>query len=122
MATTGRPRIEIRWEEVDKLCALHCTGDEIAAFFNCTYDTLQNRCLEEKEMRFSDYFKQKSGAGKISLRRRQYEMAKHSCAMAIWLGKQWLGQTEKMISVNADSAVLLKYNLDELGNLNTDAK
>jgi hypothetical protein len=31
----------------------------------------------------------------MSLRRYQFDLAKKSAVMAIWLGKQYLGQTEK---------------------------
>ena len=34
-------------------------------------------------------------AGFISLRRKQFELAEKSPAMAIFLGKQYLGQTDK---------------------------
>ena len=45
----GRPRIEIDFEpggEVEKLCALQCTGEEIAAFVGVNYDTLNSRVKE----------------------------------------------------------------------------
>lgn len=35
-----------------------------------------------------------SVGGKISLRRWQFKMAEHSVPMAIWLGKQYLGQRD----------------------------
>ena len=52
-------------------------------------------------MLFSDVYKRLSVKGKISLRRYQFQQAEKSTAMAIWLGKQYLGQTEKEISVQA---------------------
>jgi hypothetical protein len=58
------------------------------------YDTLNARVKENFGIPFSDYFKRKSGAGKASLRRTQFELAKKSAAMSIWLGKQYLGQKE----------------------------
>ena len=39
-------------------------------------------------------FREKRGKGKISLRRAQFRLAEHNAAMAIWLGKQYLGQRE----------------------------
>lgn len=47
-------------------------------------------------MTFSEVFKRKREKGKVSLRRRQYEIATNgNVSMLIWLGKQWLNQTEK---------------------------
>lgn len=92
----ARPRIEIDFENFKKLCGLQCTLDEIASFFNCSRDTIERWCKRELKMSFADAFKKYSSAGKISLRRWQYKMAEHNVAMAIFLGKNWLGQTDKV--------------------------
>jgi len=91
----GRPKIEIDWDQVDKMCAIHCTGEEQAAILEISYDTLNRRCHEEKSMSFADYFKQKSAGGKMSLRRKQYTTAMDgNTTMLVWLGKNWLGQSD----------------------------
>lgn len=93
----GRPPIPINWEEFDKLCALQCLQTEIAAWFNCTVDTLENRVKSEKGMGYSEYYHQKADKGKIALRRVQWQLAlKGDKTMLIWLGKQCLGQSEKV--------------------------
>jgi len=91
----GRPRIPIDFKQFDLLCSILCTQEEIAAFFGCTIDTIENRVKEEKGVTFSEYYRQKSAAGKRSLRRKQYEIAQRgNVVMLIWLGKQWLGQRD----------------------------
>ncbi len=94
-AKPGPKRIELDWEQFDKLCELQCTLTEIASWFNCSPDTIENRCNQDKGMRFSEYFEQKRGKGKIALRRMQMQLAKNNAAMAIFLGKNWLNQTDK---------------------------
>lgn len=96
MARTGRPRIEIDEENFKKLCGLQCTLVEIASFFDCSEDTIENWCKRTFKKTFSETFKKYSASGKMSLRRWQFKMAEHNCTMAIWLGKQWLGQTDKI--------------------------
>lgn len=92
----GRPRAIIDWETVDKLCMLHCTQVEIASVIDISVDTLDKAVKREKGMGFTEYFKIKSAKGKISLRRKQYDIAdRGDKTMLIWLGKQWLGQAEK---------------------------
>lgn len=92
----GRPVIEIDWELFDKLCSLQCTLNEIAGFFNCSIDTIENKCKQKKGMTFSEYFDQKRSNGKISLRRHQWKLAeKGNPIMLIWLGKQYLEQKDK---------------------------
>ena len=91
----ARPRIEIDSEQFKKLCAIQCTLGEIASWFKCSEDTIERWCQREFKMRFAEAFKTYSADGKISLRRTQFKMAEHNCSMAIWLGKQYLGQKEQ---------------------------
>lgn len=48
-------------------------------------------------MQFAEYFDQKRQPGKIALRRKQYEVAMTgNVPLLIWLGKQYLDQSEKV--------------------------
>lgn len=95
----GRPRIEFKendWRNIENLCKLMCTAEEIAGFLSVSVDTLERRIREEHGCTFAEYFKEHSAQGKISLRRHQYKLAEAGNAtMLIWLGKQYLGQTDK---------------------------
>ena len=91
----GRPKIDIDYEALDKMLGIQCTAEECACVFGISSDTLVTRIKEDHHMTFSEYFKLKRGAGKVSLRRKQYEMSKKNPTMAIWLGKQWLNQSDK---------------------------
>lgn len=93
----GRPRIDINWTDFDKLCTLQCTQIEIANWFDCSVDTIERACLREHKIGFAEYYAQKRGKGRISLRRKQWEVA-HSgnVSMLIWLGKQYLGQADQV--------------------------
>lgn len=86
----------------EKLCSIMCTQPEICGFFGVSHDTLNRWCKQEYDGKtFSEVFEEKSSFGKISLRRLQFEQAKSNPTMAIFLGKQYLGQKE-----NADVRVL----------------
>ena len=91
----ARPRVKIDKEQFKKLCAIQCTLQEIASWFKCSEDTIERWCKRELKCSFADAFKTWSADGKISLRRTQFKMAETSCAMAIWLGKQYLGQLDR---------------------------
>jgi len=96
MAKTGPKPIQIDWEKFDKLCGIQCTLEEIASFFDCSVDTIENKVKESHGIKFSEYFALKRGTGRVSLRRRQYELAMSgNPTMLIWLGKQYLAQAEK---------------------------
>ena len=92
----GRPTTEVDWKTVNTMCAIQCTGEEIAAVLDIHYDTLNAACNRDHEVNFSEYYKKKSQAGKPSLRRLQWKNAENgSVPMQIWLGKQYLGQEDK---------------------------
>ena len=90
----GRPPKEIDKEDFEKLCELQCTQAEFCCFFDCEDDTLNSWCKRTYGKSFSEVFKVKRGAGKISLRRSQWRLAETNAAMAIFLGKQYLNQRD----------------------------
>ena len=90
----GRPQKEIDKKQFEKLCALQCTQIEFCCFFDCDENTLNSWCKRTYDMSFSEVFKIKRGAGHISLRRSQWRLAETNAAMAIFLGKQYLKQSD----------------------------
>lgn len=115
----GRPRVNIDKEQFEKLCAIQCTEQEIAGFFGCHIDTVNNWCKRTYKKTFSDIYEQKSVPGKISLRRTQFRLAERNATMAIFLGKQYLGQRDH---IEVDSRQLSKVDeliqgLDELAGV-----
>lgn len=92
---TGRPLKEINQKQFENLCAMQCTEEEICGFFGVTDKTLSGWCKRTYGQTFSEVFKEKRCGGRISLRRSQFKLAEKNAAMAIWLGKQYLGQTER---------------------------
>lgn len=115
MAKAGRPPINFDKKQFIDLVALGCKQEEICWWFRdetgkvANIDTLSRWCKREFGVNFQEYSKQNSlMALKIQLRRNQFELSKHSVPMAIWLGKQYLGQTEKQevaVAVNDDETV-----------------
>jgi hypothetical protein len=92
----GRPKVEIDWEEFDKLCEIQCTQEEIAFWFRCSVDTIDRAVKREKKVNFAEYFNQKRGSGKVALRRAQFQTAlSGNPTMLIWLGKNILKQEDK---------------------------
>lgn len=93
----GRPRKEIDYTLLDKLCSIQCTGEETASVLGMSYESLNNKLKEEGHGGFLEYFKKKSATGKMSLRRKQMETAlAGNVGMLIWLGKQYLGQKDRI--------------------------
>ena len=103
MARTGRPKKEFDKKVFQDLVGLGCTQEEICWFFrdetgkSANIDTLTRWCKREFGMTFQEYFRQNGCmALKIQLRRNQMNLSKTSAAMAIFLGKNMLGQTDRV--------------------------
>lgn len=80
----------------EQLCAIQCTELEICAVLDCDHKTLERWCHRVYHRNFSEIAKEKRALGTMNLRRYQFKQAERNVTMAIWLGKQYLGQTEKL--------------------------
>lgn len=101
----------IRKEQFEALCHIQCTRDEIVGVLNVGKDTLLRWCKETYGTDFETIYNIKRQGGKSSLRRTQWKLAEKNTAMAIWLGKQYLGQKD-----NLDVGVTDMSKVDELLN------
>ncbi len=90
----GRPQKEIDEKQFKLFCSYMCTEEEIAGLFSCSVDTVERWCKRTFDTTFAEIYKVFSAEGKMSLRRKQFALAETSSAMAIWLGKNYLGQTD----------------------------
>lgn len=93
----GRPEKPLDWHQFEELCELQCTQTEIASFFRIHANTLHDKVVENYGCSYSEAYKKLSENGKCSLRRNQFVLSKTNAGMAIWLGKQWLGQKDTIL-------------------------
>lgn len=94
--TGGRPLLVLNQagiELVQALGRLQCTNEEIASCLGTTDSTLLN--AQNKEV-FLGALEKGKAEGRMSLRRIQMKLAETSATMAIFLGKQILGQRENV--------------------------
>lgn len=93
--TRGRPKLVLNDTGkaiIMNMASIMCTDEEIAACLGVTVETLQNA---DNNAAFLECKEKGNGNGKKSLRRIQFDIARQGNAtMAIWLGKQWLGQRD----------------------------
>lgn len=111
----GRPKIvwdERQYRTLEGLCGIQATVEEIENVLNIDHKTLYRLCKEHykdekgKPMDFSQVYKKFSSTGKMSLRRQQFKAAEAgNVSMLIWLGKQYLGQTEKQETTIQDANI-----------------
>ena len=96
----GRPAFELSDKDFERLLGMiriQCTQDEICGIFGVTDKTLNEALKRRDEPGFSDLYKKHSDEGKASLRREQWKAAQNgNPTMLVWLGKQMLGQRDKI--------------------------
>lgn len=92
---SGRRSIQIDLGEVEKLCALQCTDEEIAAWFGVSTSTIERR---KQRTDFGEAMDRGKAKGRVSLRRRLFEQATKSnnIAATIFLAKNLLGYRDVM--------------------------
>ena len=83
----GRPKLELDEEQIGRLASIHCSVDEIALIMGCGRDTIYRN--------YMDVVESGRAKGRMGLRRRQWEVANEgNPTLLIWLGKQWLDQSD----------------------------
>ncbi len=94
----------INLAELEKLASMQCTDEEIAAWFNVSPRTIERR---RKSPVFAETIGRGKARGRISLRRAQLKILEQGNAtMGIWLGKQYLGQSDQ-IDINTNNQMMI---------------
>ena len=109
----GRKPVPIDLLELQKLCTLQCTHEEIAAWFGCTVRTIETYA---KKPEFAEVMARGRGKGRISVRRAQMKLLESGNAtMGVWLGKQFLGQRDVTpVELSGANGAPLKISLEVL--------
>lgn len=106
----GRPKKEIDLVTVEKLATIQCTQEEIAQFLGVSIRTLQ------RNKEFCRVYKKGLDSGRMSLRRLQWKAAERGNTPAlIWLGKQYLSQSE-----NPQELMLKREELEHKRYIDTE--
>ena len=99
MARPTKNLEDIEFNGWDQLDALIVWSDEsyCAERLGINRDTLAARIKERTGLSFSEYKNQKKEAMRTNLRKKQYDVAMAgNVSMLIWLGKNELGQKDKL--------------------------
>ncbi len=83
---------------------IQCTQEEICGIYGVTDKTLNEALKRRGEPGFSEFYKKHQDEGRASLRRAQWKAAQDgNPTMLVWLGKQMLGQRDKVDVDNTSS-------------------
>lgn len=79
----------------EALCKMQTPSREICDAFGVSYNTLVRWCFDNYGKNYEDSHREFSATGKSKIRAAQWKLLeKGSEKMAIWMGKQYLGQSD----------------------------
>src|SRR6266702_427874 len=80
--------------ELERLSAMQCTDEEVAAWFGVTTRTIERR---RRNAKFAEVMNRGKAKGRISVRRMQMKLLEQGNAtMGVWLGKNILNQVDEV--------------------------
>src|SRR6476660_3648948 len=89
--------------ELERLSAMQCTDEEIAAWFGVTTRTIERR---RKKKSFAEVMDRGKAKGRISVRRMQMKLLEAGNAtMGVWLGKHILAPSMKFTMSSAEASI-----------------
>lgn len=97
----GRKEIEINWTALDGILQYGAKLIDCSDVLDLSEDTIQRAIKKKTGGTFSEYRDLKMSKMRIKLLQKQFESAMAgNTTMQIWLGKQILGQTDKIQTKN----------------------
>ena len=81
-------------QTIEGLAKIQCTQAEAAAVLGFARETF-NRFIS-RNLKVREKWENGLLSGKASLRRNQFKLSETNASMAIWLGKQYLGQRDPL--------------------------
>lgn len=102
----GRKAIKIDWSTVSTMANNFCPVGDIAKVVKVDPDTLRIACRREHKMSLHDFVHQAQAGRRANLRQAQFALAiEGKCkTMQIWLGKQHLGQMDRLEKLDKEWA------------------
>lgn len=95
--SVGRPKKELDWKVLDSILQFGANLIDCSDILNLSEDTIQKRIRDQFDLTFTEYRHRKMSKMRMKLLQKQFDVAmKGSTALLIWLGKQYLGQSEKI--------------------------
>lgn len=113
-----RKKVNIDFKELERLCYMQCSEQEIAQWFHCGISTIVSRIREQFGISFQEYFERNHVGGLISLRHNMLKLSEKHPAMAIFLAKNWLGMKDshEIEGSGGENPIILKVVYDKSNN------
>lgn len=114
VAKHTRKKIEISFDEIDKLFMAGCNGSQVASYFEIKAAELYELIERETGMPYVDYMTMKREKGDCGILVKQHTLAMAgNVRMLTWVGKNRLGQSDSIKqTIESDAPVVQKFILE----------
>ena len=110
---SGRKTKDFDKNIFENLCKIQCTVNEIEEVLGSNQTVIDKWCMREYSKSFAKVRDDLRSSGKASLRRMQFKLAEKNAGMAIFLGKNILGQTDQIVQeIKQEQTVITKTILE----------
>ena len=110
----GRPPIELNVKQAAIFGYFRATYETMAEYLGCHYDTIR-RTMQNEESEFCKAYKKGLSGMKMKLSEAQIKTAlEGNPTLLIWLGKQYLGQADKVVETNPNLPEAVSFVFEEL--------
>lgn len=110
----GRPPVNLDWKLLNSILQYGATILDCSDICEISEDVIQKRIKKEYKMTFTEYRKKKMSKTRLKLRQKQTEMAlAGNVALLIWLGKNMLGQSDK-VEEHTGGKIEVKITKDDI--------
>ncbi len=123
-----KPESVIDEQTFNALCKIQCTKTEICDVLGVDEKTLVRWCKKKFGKNFKQVYENRRATGKVSLRRMQWKTAEEgNPTMQIWLGRNYLNQSEDGVIDQADdehiptTVIIQAYDASKPANQSNDS-
>lgn len=110
----GRPKIELDWNLINGVLQFGARLLDCSELCKVSDDVIQSRIKEEFGITFTEYRNRKMSSMRMKLLQKQFDVAMQgNIAMLIFLGKNHLGQADKIENKNIEVTPDLPMNKEE---------
>lgn len=114
MTKMGRPEKKVDFDKLARICQYPLINDDIAALMELSKDTIERAVKKEFGITLAAYKEQKQSSMRFTLLAKQLEVARNgNVAMLIWLGKQYLGQSDKQDQNITSANITISVSKDD---------
>lgn len=110
-----RPRKEIPHEQLKALCRMKPSKKDCAAFFECSEDTIEKRCMEYEGLTFTAFRDKYMVHTRFDLIRKALKQAERNPAIMIFCLKNICKWADKIESENTNKEIKINIDKDDEG-------